>query len=117
MLGCYFAFGWHPYPSEEQAAAHFKRAADQGHAEAQYNYSVCLLEGKGIETSVVEVIHYLELAAMQGNADAQYNLGICYLQGNGVPLSEHRAIEYFELAAKQKHPKALDALEAVLKPK
>lgn len=131
MLGCYYAFGMYTQndakignvgedkkqmiksstSSDERAADHFKIAADQGVAEAQYNYSVCLLNAKGVKKSEIEAIHYLELAVMQGNADAQYNLGICYLHGTAVPVSEHQAMHFFELAAKQKHPKALEALQ------
>ncbi len=51
MVGCYYAMGIAGLTSEDEAAKHFKIAADEGVSDAAYNYAVCLLEGKGTEKS------------------------------------------------------------------
>jgi TPR repeat protein len=59
--------------SVRSRAQRLKAAADQGFAEAQFNYGVCLCEAKGVSIDFGRAVHYFKLAADQGIAAAQLN--------------------------------------------
>jgi TPR repeat protein len=52
----------------EEAVKYYKLSADQGDADAQFNYGHCLQNGLGIETNVEEAVKYYKLSADQGLA-------------------------------------------------
>jgi len=56
------------------AAANFRRAAEQGHAESQYLLSTMLEEGKGIPQDATNAAYWERKAAEQGHAYAQANV-------------------------------------------
>jgi TPR repeat protein len=66
---------------EAKTARLFRQAAEQGHADAQYNLGVCYALGKGLEKDEAEAARLYAHAIAQGHADAQYNLGVRYEQG------------------------------------
>ena len=90
---------------EAEAVRWYRRAADQGHAAAQYNLGGLYLyaEGRGVPQDEAEATRWFRLAADQGLAAAQYNLGGLYLyaEGRGVPQDEAEATRWFRLAADQ----------------
>ena len=49
----------------------FRQAAEQGHAEAQYNLGVCYANGCGMPKDLQQAIYWYTKAAEQGNEDAQ----------------------------------------------
>ena len=49
----------------------FRQAAEQGHAEAQYNLGVCYANGCGVPKDLQPAIYWYTKAAEQGNEDAQ----------------------------------------------
>jgi TPR repeat protein len=53
------------------AAHYYKLSADQGFANAQFNYGVCLETGSGIEMNKSLAAHYFKLAADQGHPQAR----------------------------------------------
>jgi hypothetical protein len=57
----------------KEAANHYKLAADQGDANAQFNYGICLEMGTGVSMDLQKAVHYCKLAADQGHAHAQFN--------------------------------------------
>ena len=57
-----------------KAAELFKKAADQGHVDAQNNLGVMYFTGEGVERDEKKAVMWFEKAAAQGNADAQANL-------------------------------------------
>jgi TPR repeat protein len=52
------------------AAHYFKRAADQGDPQAQFNYGTCLMGRTGIPMNPSLRTRYLQLAADQGSSSA-----------------------------------------------
>ena len=56
----------------------YRKAAEQGFAEAQYNLGVCYYHGLGVEPDYSEAVKWWRQAAEQGHAEAQNNLGDCY---------------------------------------
>ena len=53
-----------------KAVEYFQKAAEQGHAEAQYNLGVCYYFGQGVTKSYPEAVKWLKKAAAQGHSDA-----------------------------------------------
>ena len=62
----------------------YRRAADQGDADAQSALGLMYKMGLGVERSDAEACRLFRLAANQGNALAQLNLGAMYGEGRGV---------------------------------
>ncbi len=80
----------------------YKKLANQGLANAQYNLARCYLEGKGVERDKEWGITWLKLSAMQGDLDAKMMLAYCYCNGGvGVHRNISRAIKLWtELSEK-----------------
>ena len=77
------------------------KAADQGHADAQYNLGVCYSDGYGVVQSASEAVKWYRKAADQGHALAQFNLGNFYYDGRDVAQSYSEAVKWFRKAADQ----------------
>ncbi len=73
--------------SLDLAAYWFRKAADQGLAEAQFNYALCLEQGFGTKKNVPEAMRYYRLAGAQNFAPALLNQAMILLYG--VPMT-HR---------------------------
>jgi len=96
------------------AAGWFFRAAEQGHADAQFNLGLLYLNGEGVPQNTAMAVRWFIQSAEQGNIDAQNNLGVIYLTGEGdVPQDKDLAIEWFKKAAKQGNEEAKQNLEAI----
>jgi TPR repeat protein len=54
-----------------EAARWFKKAAEQGHARAQFNLGTMCERGRGVEQSYVAAAEWYKEAASQGHTDAQ----------------------------------------------
>ncbi len=81
----------------------FRKAAVQGHAEAQSQLGVCLTEGCGVAKGAGEGVRWFRRAAEQGNVGAQDDLGFCYSEGKGVPKDYVEAHKWFNLASSGKY--------------
>ncbi len=85
----------------EEAAKCFRKAAEQGLADAQYNLGVCYDNGKGVDEDDAEAVKWYRKAAEQGHAAAQFNLGFCFANGQGVQKDEAEAVKWYRKAAEQ----------------
>jgi TPR repeat protein len=65
-----------------EAAAAFRLAAEQGHAESQYLLSTMYDEGKGLPKDDTQAAYWERKAAEQGHAYAQANLSFRYYAAN-----------------------------------
>jgi TPR repeat protein len=77
------------------------KAAEEGHAWAQYSLGVMYAKGDGVPEDDAEAAKWYRKAAEQGDPDAQGNLGILYALGSGVPEDYVQAYMWFNLAAAQ----------------
>ena len=89
------------------------KAAEQGHATAQYNLGRMYAYGEGVPQDVVKAVKWYRKAAEQGDAAAQSNLGIMYANGKGVPQDDAKAYTWFAVAAANGHELAKGRLAAV----
>ena len=97
-----------------EAAKWFKKAAEQGHAEAQHNLAHCYQEAAGLEKNHVQAAYWFRLAAMQSQDEAQFHLGECYANGIGVPKDEVEAYAWWNLASVT-HEQAKEKISALEK--
>ena len=62
----------------------YRKAAEQGHSQAQFNLGVMLANGRGIAKDEQEAVEWYRKAAEQGNVLAQINLGVMLANGRGI---------------------------------
>ena len=79
----------------------FRKAANQGDAEAQYEVGLCYANGIGVVQDCVESVIWFRKSAEQGDAEAQVALGSCYMRGEGVVRDFNEAMKWYQKAAKQ----------------
>jgi TPR repeat protein len=84
-----------------EAAIWFRKAADQGIAEAQYSLGLLYERGDGVEQNNTRAAHWYLLAATQGHALAQNALAELYHEGRGVAQDYAAALRWYESAADQ----------------
>lgn len=82
----------------QEALSWFRKAAEQGHAEAENRLGECYRDGQGIAPDMSEAIRWFERAAEQNNPDALFNLGSLYYDGKGVKRDWGKARELFNRA-------------------
>ncbi len=89
----------------------YRKAAEQGHADAQCNLGWMYDSGQGVmEQSYEKAVEWYRKAAEQGYARGQYDLGLMYENGQGVEQSYEKAVEWYRKAAEQGYDEAIDAL-------
>jgi hypothetical protein len=96
-----------------------ERAAEQGHARAQYELALALKLGRGTLQDYAAASKWFRTAARSGHAGAQYHMGRLHRIGEGVSLDLVRAYAWFNRAAAQGHGAARgarDEIAASLKP-
>jgi len=84
VLGNAYEEGGRVPKDPTQAAYWWKKAAEQGHAEAQINLGDAYYEGEGVPQNHEEALYWYRKAAMQGDRRAQLYLGLAYYEGEGV---------------------------------
>jgi TPR repeat protein len=77
----------------------FKRLAQEDHPEAQYQFGMLLLFGKGVRMDVEQGIEWLKRAANNGSFLAANELGQIYISGRGVAADEQEAKKWLERAS------------------
>ncbi len=95
-LGVNYATGDWSGPKDLSQAVHWYRlAAEQGHAESQYDLGFMLLLGEGEPKNPEQGIACLERSGEQGEYRAFQLLVDCYENGYcDVPLNPHKALEW-----------------------
>lgn len=78
-----------------QAFQLYKRAAEAGLPEAQFNVAVMLDSGRGVAADLPQAAIWYARAAANGNRRAAYNLGQLYARGQGVPRNVDLARAWF----------------------
>jgi hypothetical protein len=79
----------------------WRKAAEGGHAKAQFWLGISYARGKGVAEDAVAAVELFKKAAAQGLAIAQSVLGVSYEQGEGVSQDFMAAAAWFAKAAAQ----------------
>lgn len=84
------------------AAEWYRKAAEQGHAQAQLRVGDYYSDGEaGLPKDKVQSAYWYRKAADQGNQKAENLIGEAYDQGRGVPQDHRQANSWFRKAALQ----------------
>ena len=83
-----------------------RRAAAQGHADAQYWLGIVYSNGLGVSADASEAAKWYHRAAERGHAKAGFELGHMYAVGRGVPQNSREADKWYRRAAEQGHTEA-----------
>jgi hypothetical protein len=86
-----------------ETAKWYRKAADQGDADAQYKLGLLYDNGQGVPLDYAEAAKWYRKAADQENADAQFKLGLLYDNGQGVPQDYAEAAKWYRKAADQEN--------------
>jgi aminoglycoside phosphotransferase len=92
----------------------YRKAADQGVAQAQSNLGLMYANGHGVDQSYATAVKWYRKAAEQEFAHAQGCLGIMYLEGKGVDQNLSEALRWLRKADAAGYPPAADAIEQIL---
>jgi S1-C subfamily serine protease len=84
---------------QKQALIYFRKAAEAGTAEAQFNLGLCYAHGQGVPTNWVEAVRWYRKAAEAGVPEAQANLGLCVARGQGTTANNIEAVTWLTKAA------------------
>lgn len=85
----------------EDAVRWLRKAAEQGHLEAQCIYGSLLTEGLGTDQDLEAAAYWLRMAAEQGHSGAQVLLAQSFESGAGVPVNLGIAANWYQKAAEQ----------------
>jgi hypothetical protein len=88
----------------KQAAAWYRKAADQGNTVAQIHLADLYRDGRGVARDMAQAVDWYRKAADHGDAGAQGTLGILYSVGMGVQRDDVEAYYWLCLAADVKGP-------------
>ncbi|WP_373975464.1 sel1 repeat family protein [Chitinibacter sp. SCUT-21] len=92
------------------AIAWYRKSADQGYANAQYNMGLCYYNGFGTAINYAEAAVWYHKSVAQGYDKAQYNLGTMYKSGKCVQQDLVKALSLYRKAAEQGNMHAQSAL-------
>ncbi len=90
----------------QMAAEWYRKAAETGLAQAQFNYALMLEKGAGVEQNFPRAAEFYEHAAKQGLVEARYNLALMLAEGRGVLEDDQAAAAWMKRAADQGYPDA-----------
>ena len=93
-----------------EAAVWYRRAAEAGHANAQFNLGYMYNAGEGVPQDYTEALAWYRRAAEAGHARAQVNLGGMYHRGEGVAQDYAEALAWYRRAAEQGDARAQSSL-------
>ena len=98
--------------NNEEAALWYRKAADQGNADAQYKLGVMYFEGRGVARDDASAIDWFRKAGEGGSAEAELTLAYMYSYGQGAPKDDAQAVIWYRKAAEQGNAKGESALAA-----
>ena len=96
------------YSSE--AERKYRKSAEQGDADAQFNLGRCYYNGQGVDKDYTQAVYWYRKSAEQGQAGAQNNLGVCYESGRGVEKDLTQAVHWYRKSAEQGDADAQNSL-------
>jgi TPR repeat protein/tRNA A-37 threonylcarbamoyl transferase component Bud32 len=100
----------------EKAFAYYSKAAERGHAGAQFNVGRMYDRGQGVSQNDDQAADWYRRAARQGYAAAQFRLGMMcyegrlYYKGRGAENDDRQAADWYRRAARQGYAAAQNNL-------
>ncbi len=117
-LGCYYSHGeqvWTKFipgkpnvrsiigilENPVEAVKWYRKAAENGHSQAQYVMGKSYHSGEGVPKDQVEAFKWWRKAAEQGHATSRFNLGVMYFLGRGTAKDFSEAARWFNVRSLQ----------------
>jgi len=99
----HFDAGIAAYEANDLSLAYkeFLAAAEEGHADSQFNVALMYEQGIGVGKDEKQAVVWYGKSAALGNSAAQYNLGVLYENGRGTEIDYAKANEWYRKAAVQ----------------
>ena len=88
----------------DSAIYYLKKAAEAGHAKAQFSLGMKYRNGKGVTQDYQKGFYWILKSANQGYAHAMNSAGYMYSQGIGVTKDNGKALEWYKKAAELGDP-------------
>ena len=88
----------------------YRKAAEQGNAEAQSRLGYMYGEGEGVAKDDAEAVKWNRKAAEQGDYSSQDAVGNSYFDGKGVPQDYVEAAKWYRLSAEQGYTGSMSQL-------
>jgi TPR repeat protein len=107
-----FAVGEAAYKlgKDEDAATWYRKAAEQGFAQAQYNMGSMYEKGQGVMQDYPQAVSWYRKAAGQEFVLAQFSMGVMYDIGQGITQDYQQAMFWYAKAAERGNVKAQNNL-------
>lgn len=100
LLGQCTTFGFGVTPDPELGLAWYRRAAERGSREAEFELGEASAAGRAHQPrDMAEAVRWWRAAARQGHARAQLKLGHCHRWGEGVEENKPLALAWYRRAA------------------
>jgi TPR repeat protein len=96
------------------AMSWYHKAAEQGHAEAEFWVGWMGYKGQGVPQDYAAAVSWYRKAAEQGDVEAQRSLGFMYSMGNGIELNRVLAHMWVNLAVATNECAAIDVKSIAL---
>jgi TPR repeat protein len=100
-IGWLYSDGKGVVKDDVEAAKWFRKAAEQGNADAECNLGVAYANGQGVAQDYAEALKWLKRAVEQGEPGAMGALGGMYQNGHGVAKDMKEAVKWYRQAAQK----------------
>lgn len=90
----------------EESVKWYRKAAECGHADAQFNLGLCYRDGYGVDEDMEEAAKWHRKAAEQGHEGAQIRIAFCYRFGLGVERDRREMVKWYQKCANLGNPEA-----------
>ncbi|MEI7607982.1 MAG: hypothetical protein WCJ64_11415, partial [Rhodospirillaceae bacterium] len=95
LIGFKYESGFGVKKNLAKAFKFYKKAAELGHADAQFNVGRMYFLGIGIKQSDTKAVKYFSMAADQGHHDARHDLAVMYQAGRGIRQDHANALKMY----------------------
>jgi TPR repeat protein len=101
LLGQCYTFGYGVTRDPEAGLGWYRRAAERGSREAEFELGECMAYGLGSGgRDLVEALRWWRAAARRGHGRARVKIGHCYRWGDGVAEDKALAVAWYRRALK-----------------
>ena len=84
----------------EKAVILFKKAAEQGNAQAQLRLGMLYANGQGVPVDDQQAVSWYRKAAEKKVVEAQFYLAVRYANGNGIAVDNVEAYKWLTISGK-----------------
>lgn len=89
------------YKDDKKAVEWYRKAANQGDMNAQYNLGLMYRRGTGVTQDYQQAFYWFSKAAEQNVPEAMVSIGVLYEDGNGVEKDELKALNWYVKGAEK----------------